>query len=725
MNVGSRRHLRACLAIILICLYLTQVGAPLASANPALTIRVAPSGSDEAQCGSEASPCRTIQYAVDQSSPGDTILVAEGTYTLDPSNSNCEAIVGADAVVCSRDPQFTLLGGFSTSDWSSPDPETHVTVIDGQDTHRGVFLLCMGGTTDVRMEGFTIRNGLARGIPSRPGDDQFFAYGGGMFVDLGYPPVPTYKVVLRNLIFKDNKAIGDDHAPYGGSGVGGGLAFRSVVNATLEYLTFEGNEARGGNSSQRGGHGIGGGVHTLHSDVTFSHITLINNVARAGSAPNGSGWYGITQADGLGGGAATHGINLRLEHVFAQGNQAIGGNARDQGGAAVGGAILVENATLSVVEAEVLDNRSIGGTGKNGGFARGGGIGAHDGGLTLQRARVIANVTTGGMSPTGVGRSGQPGGGGVYVYRPSSDTIIQIENSVIADNALEFGEVGKHDDVGGGGGGIWLQGAEAYIRHTTIARNRLSDTGLIANAILAAGFDSRTPTTLEMDYSILADHVDCSGYGALYVMSGGNVADLERTLWTGNCQDTNEGGWDYGMIYDLNPLHTSSAGFVSPGAPDYDYHIRGDSAARDEAMGSSMAIDIDGDERILSGDPDIGADEQLLPFLRLRGPWLDDGTLRVSWESDQMVARAVDHYDLIVSCEQGASPPAEGGCDSPINVGLQTSYTLTGLTNGKAYTMTVQARDNSDSLITTSNTVSGIPRDFDFSVHLPFIIRIP
>jgi hypothetical protein len=293
---------------------------------------------------------------------------------------------------------------------------------------------------------------------------------------------------------------------------------------------------------------------------------------------------------------------------------------------------------------------------------------------------------------------------------------------VIADNALEFGEVGRHDDVGGGGGGIWLQGAEAYIRHATIARNRLLDTGLIANAILAAGFDSATPTTLEMEYSIIADHVDCGGYGSLYVMSGGNVAHLERTLWAGNCQNTNEGGWDYGMIYDLNPLHTSSAGFVSPGTPDYDYHIRGDSPARDQATGSSMAVDIDGDERALSGDPDIGADEHLLPCLALMGPWLGDGTLRMRWEPDQMVAGMVDHYDLIVLCEQGASPPAEGSCGFPINVGLLTSYTLTGLTNGKEYSVTVEARDNSDSLITTSNTVSGIPRGFHFSVYLPRVL---
>jgi hypothetical protein len=716
----SPRLVSITLAVVLICLCLSQIRTPSALATPVLSIRVAPSGNDEPQCGSEAFPCRTIQYAVDLSSPGDRVLVAEGVYTFDPSYSDCEARVGAAAVVCARDPEFTLVGGYSTSNWTSPDPSTQVTVIDGQNAYRGVFFVSTGPTTDFTMEGFTIRNGLARGIHSRPGTDGFFAYGGGMWVDLGYPTVPTKKIVLRNLIFKDNKALGEDHAPYGGSGIGGGLALRSVASATLEYVTFEGNEARGGSGSERGGYGVGGGFHSVDSNAALSHSTFTNNIARGGNS-SGSGWYGSSLADGLGGGAGVHLSNLTLDHATVKGNQAIGGSAVDQAGCGAAGGLFGEGSTLTVLDSEISLNRAEGGNAHNGGLAGGGGIDAYNSNLLVRRTHVTGNLSKGGMSTTGTGNSGQPGGGGLYVVRFEGNAIVEIENSVIADNSLEFGATGS-TGVGGGGGGIWLQGAEAYITHTTIARNHLAGKPQVGNAILLLGFVTPTPATAEIEYSIIADHTGDCGVSALYVI-GGNAASLKRTLWAGNHKDTNIDTWEHPDIDDQDPIHAPSAGFVSPGPPDYDYHIRGDSPARDQAAGSLMPEDIDGDARLTLGVLDIGADEYVPPSLRLTGPWRGDETLRVSWEPDQVVAEAVDHYDLVVSCEQGASPPSEGPCGSPINVGLETSYTLTGLTNGKTYTIAVEARDSSSTLIASSNSVSGIPRVFDFSVHLPLVFR--
>src|SRR5262245_35915613 len=43
---------------------------------------VAPSGSDSGNdCANSASPCATVQHAVDVASPGDVIKVATGVYT--------------------------------------------------------------------------------------------------------------------------------------------------------------------------------------------------------------------------------------------------------------------------------------------------------------------------------------------------------------------------------------------------------------------------------------------------------------------------------------------------------------------------------------------------------------------------------------------------------------------------------------------------------------------
>ncbi|MDD2695466.1 MAG: hypothetical protein PHD58_06055, partial [Anaerolineales bacterium] len=40
--------------------------------SEASTLRVSPTGTDASACGSEASPCRTIQYAVNKAASGDT-----------------------------------------------------------------------------------------------------------------------------------------------------------------------------------------------------------------------------------------------------------------------------------------------------------------------------------------------------------------------------------------------------------------------------------------------------------------------------------------------------------------------------------------------------------------------------------------------------------------------------------------------------------------------------
>jgi hypothetical protein len=624
-------------------------------------------------------------------------------------------------VVCAKDPDFTLLGGFSTSNWNTPDPDTNLTIIEGQNEYRGVFLLGTGPTTKFRMEGFTIRRGLAQGIPTRDGDDKFFAYGGGMFVDLGYPPSASKEIVLRNLIFKNNKAIGDDHDPYGGSGIGGGLALRSVTNGTFENLTFEGNEARGGDGSQRGGYGIGGGFHGLYVYAICSHTTLINNIARGGNS-SGSGRYNGELADGLGGGAATHGYSITMNDVVATGNQAIGGNATEEGGCAVGAGLFAENATLALTDAEVRGNHSVGGDARDGGLAGGGGIDVHNSNLYLDRAHVVGNTATGGASTTGNGKSGQPGGAGVYAVRFQGDTDIRIENSVIAANSLQFGAAGS-DSVGGGGGGLWLQGTEAEIIHTTIAGNRLFGSTLIGNGLLLVGFSCATPSVAQIDYTVISDHPDSSGVGALFVMAGGNTANLRRTLWAGNHEDTNAEWWDHGTINDSDPLHASSAGFVSPGAPNYDYHILASSPARDQATGSSIPTDIDGEQRVDCGPLDIGADEYLAPALVLLNPRLGDQALHLTWEPNQTVAQAVHHYNVIVSCEQGASPPAGEACDSPINVGNQTTYSLTGLTNGKTYSITVEARDSANELLASAGPVEGMPVGFDFSLFLPSLWR--
>jgi len=217
-------------------------------------------GNNIDNCGSTDMPCRTIQFAINKASSVDEILVAGGTYTYDPTSSNiCSDQLGT-AVVCILDKKITMKGGYSSDDWFNQNTSLNETVIDGEETHRGALVVDTLFQTQLNMDGFTIRNGLARGIVGRGGDNAIFAYGGGMFVER------VREIVLSNIRFENNRSQGNDsEGAYGGSGMGGGLALRGfesrVVGATLNTVLFDGNQANGGIGSERGGQSMGGGLY--------------------------------------------------------------------------------------------------------------------------------------------------------------------------------------------------------------------------------------------------------------------------------------------------------------------------------------------------------------------------------------------------------------------------------------------------------------------------------
>ncbi|MCK4724309.1 MAG: hypothetical protein KAT29_00830, partial [Anaerolineales bacterium] len=375
----------------------------IVSASPeANYIKVAPSGSDTAGCGTDGLPCQTIQYAVNKVVSGDVILVASGTYTYRSSTNNCGFLV-TRAVVCFVDKHLTVLGGYTANDWTISDPVKNLTVLDGQNSSRGVAIIAYNSTASIRMEGFTIQNGLAQGN-SNGGNFYTYAFGGGMWAQNG-------SVFLRNMTFKNNKAVGGSTSTeYGGGGSGGGLAIQSAPNgdiSILEQVIFDSNQAIGGSGSQRGGVALGGGLFTYKSAIIGENIIATNNTAQAGSS-NGNGFDSIhgLRADALGGGVALHfGSTANLTNITAIGNRALGGNAGAAsaavGGGAFGGAISAEQSQLTLIEAELKNNTIMGGQATTGGFAFGGGIITDGTNSTLERINIIHNAAISGASSTG------------------------------------------------------------------------------------------------------------------------------------------------------------------------------------------------------------------------------------------------------------------------------------------------------------------------------------
>ena len=578
----------------------------------ATTRYVATSGNDIGDCSSAVSPCLTIQYAVGKSSSGDTILVAQGIYMYNQAADTCTFLTqNGKSVVCIVDKILNIFGGYSTSNWSVKNPSANLTVIDGQNTYRGVFLIGYNKTDiSLDIEGFTIQNGRTQG-PNTPGDPSGF--GGGMVVS-------GARTTLRDMIFRNNKVYGaDTNSGAGGAGAGSGLAInwsQPGTSSLLERVTFEGNQSFGGIGPVRGG--LVFGALFVNGSVTIDYGTFTNNQALAASS-SGSGTTGGQNSDALGGAIGGGGGSWVLKHITATGNQVVGGNGLSYAGGGFGGGIYVEMAaSFAISDSYLSNNLAQGGDSTNGGFGAGGGLLVNTTSATIDRVWLISNSAEGGNT-TSTGNAGAGGGGGLYLWATDGTVIspASVTNVVIADNYVAMGSIGG-TSPGGGGGGIQIQGQQAIITHSTIARNRLGPTLVAGQGLLVLTAPGVSSASANVNYSIIADHTEGGSGAAAVLVQQGNVVTFNRGLFAGNTKNTNSNGkpMSAGTINGLaTMLSASSAGFVAPGSPNFDYHLLATSAAKDQAIGSTTPVDIDGQARPYGPVSDIGADEYELPNL--------------------------------------------------------------------------------------------------------------
>ena len=514
------------------------LGAPLTN-----YLRVANTGSDVPNCGSDTLPCRTLQYAAyNRASSGDVITVAGGTYTYQSNVDLCSFLV-TRSVLCFVDKHLTIIGGYTTGNWNSSNPTQNLTIIDGQNSYRGVAIVAYNSTAGLNMEGFTIQNGRALGASS--GSDFYtYAFGGGMWAQ-------NSAVVLKDIIFRNNSAIGGNtNAAYGGGGAGGALAIQSAKNGAisdLENVTFENNLAQGGSGLDRGGVAVGGGLFTFSSQVTGNNLTLSNNLAQGGNS-NGNGTANYLRADALGGGAGFQGQSyITFSNISVSDNSAVGGNAglatNSHGGGGFGGGISAEESTLVMTQAQILENQAIGGDGWRGGYSFGGGILTDKSDATLDRLEVVNNqIISGDLS----GSSDTAGatGGGIYLtsFNPLFPShVASLSNSIISGNEVWFGNPGNSNE-GGGGGGLVIQALTANIEHITLADNLLGPNLRVGQAILVQGLygTSGTPANATIRHSIISDHFHpYTTLTSAVSVAANNTATLDTVMFYGNTNDTN------------------------------------------------------------------------------------------------------------------------------------------------------------------------------------------
>ena len=582
------------------------------------TLCVATTGSDAADCGSPDAPCRSIQFAIDHRVPaGGAGIIKIGAGTFDGMGS-C-GTSPTSAVVCIVNKQITLLGGFVAPNWDTASGDPAATVIDAQGAGRGVHVVRggeVGPDTSLVAEGLTIQNGLVEAPATGPLAERS-AFGGGLYAQHS-------AITLRNVVFRDNEARGGvTSEDEGGRGAGGALAAYSgwasvAAPAVLQGVRFESNRARGGVGVQMGGYALGGAMFTHSIGVTGDDVVFAGNTATAG-ATDGAGTNGAEKADALGGALAVgiHGV-VELQGVQATDNVATGGEAPNgEAGGAFGGALYAEAGTLTVVGGRLAGNRAVGGDGSNdttgGSVAQGGAVQVLQSSLTLDRVEVVANEA---RSGNGVDNGGIPVGGGVAVILgefENSARPFTIRNSVLADNALARG---TGTLVIGAGGGLFVNGATGLVEHSTIADNHLDvtdDAGGGIAVLPVPGWE----TNVDVVDSIIANHRDPGvhplGYSnaGLWVAAGASAA-VRRVLYANNLHDSNAGIDDpYNLppgTFTENEMWTDAdAGFAAPG----DYHLLSGSPAIDRAVGSTVAVDLDGNARPAGAASDLGAYEFL------------------------------------------------------------------------------------------------------------------
>ena len=218
--------------VILTLLWLLNVPSLPVTAGAVTTTStryVSTTGTDSDDCTDSTSPCRTVQYAVDQASEGRIITVASGVYTDIHQRASITQVVYISKTV-------TVRGSYTIDSWTTSDPENNPTTLDAQGQGRVLYITAPEPGTGISptIEGLHITGGDTAVVADSEWDGE---PGGGVYAITATLTLSRCRVVSNT---------SNRFAPFGGSG--GGVYLRNSRNAALigNIIRDNGAESGGG-----------------------------------------------------------------------------------------------------------------------------------------------------------------------------------------------------------------------------------------------------------------------------------------------------------------------------------------------------------------------------------------------------------------------------------------------------------------------------------------------